>query len=108
MAGKRRMQVTIHGDRDLVVMRLQGNLDGSSACEVEQALHRVVEKSTGRKLVFDLGGIHTYEYFGVALLAKSIRNQRNHFQEILLKGLSAATENVFRHLGVDGAMATGA
>jgi anti-anti-sigma factor len=108
MAGKRRMQVTIQGDQDIVVMRLQGNLDGSSACEVEQALHRVAEKSMGRKLVFDLGGIHTYEYFGVALLAKSIRNQRNHFQEILLKGLSAATENVFRHLGVDGAMATSA
>jgi anti-anti-sigma factor len=106
VAGKRRMQVSIQGDRDTVVMRLQGNLDGSSACEVEQALHRVVGKSTGRKLIFDLGGVHTYEYFGVALLARSIRNQRNHFQEILLKGLSAASENVFRHLGVDSAIAT--
>jgi anti-anti-sigma factor len=106
MAGKKRMQVTIQGDRDTVVMRLQGNLDGSSACEVEQALHRVMGKATGRKLIFDLGGVHTYEYFGVALLAKSIRDQKNHFQEVLLKGLSAATENVFRNLGVDGAIAT--
>ncbi|HYA02029.1 MAG TPA: STAS domain-containing protein [Syntrophobacteria bacterium] len=108
MAGKGRMRVSIDGDRDTVVMRLQGNLDGSSACEVEQALDRVVDKTTGRKLVFDLGGVRTYEYFGVAILAKTIRNQRNHFQEVLLKGLSAATENVFKHFGVYGAAATSA
>jgi len=102
MTGPGRMQVSIQGGRDTVVMRLRGNLDGSSACQVEQALHRLLEKSKGRKLVFDLGGVHTYEYFGVALLARSIRSQRNHFKEISFQGIPPSTENVFRSFGIDG------
>ena len=105
MTGPGRMQVSIQGDRDTVVMRLRGNLDGSSACQVEQALHRVLEKSRGRKLVFDLGGVHTYEYFGVAILARSIRSQRNHFKEISFQGVPTSTESIFRRFGVDGTSA---
>jgi anti-anti-sigma factor len=99
------MQVSIQGDRDTVVMRLRGNLDGSSACQVERALHRVLEKSRRRKLVFDLGGVHTYEDFGVAILARSIRSQRNQFKEISFQGMPTSTEHVFRRFGVDGATA---
>jgi len=105
VTGPGRMQVSIQGDRDTVVMRLRGNLDGSSACQVEQALHRLLEKSKGRKLVFDLGGVHTYEYFGVAILAKSIRSQRSHFKEISFQGMPTSTENVFRSFGIDGSSA---
>ena len=105
MTGPGRMQVSIQGDRDMVVMRLRGNLDGSSACQVEQALHRVLEKSRGRKLVFDLGGVHTYEYFGIAILARSIRSQRNHFKEISFQGMPTLTENVFRRFGIEGTSA---
>jgi anti-anti-sigma regulatory factor len=96
MTGPGRMQVSIEGDRDTVVMRLRGNLDGSSACQVEQALQRVLEKSEGRKLV------HTYEYFGVAILARGIRSRRNHFKEICFHGMPTSTEHLFRRFGVDG------
>jgi anti-anti-sigma factor len=102
MTGPGRMQVSIQGDRDTVIMRLRGNLDGSSACQVEQALQRVLEKSKRRKLVFDLGGVHTYEYFGVAILARGIRSQRNYFKEISFQGMPTSTEHVFRRFGVDG------
>jgi anti-anti-sigma factor len=105
MTGPGRMQVSIQGDRDTVVMRLRGNLDGSSACQVEQVLHRVLEKSRGRRLILDLGGVHTYEYFGVAILARSIRSQRNHFKEISFQGVPISTESVFRRFGVDGTSA---
>ncbi|MGE5311796.1 MAG: STAS domain-containing protein [Nitrospirota bacterium] len=105
MTGPGPMQVTIQGDRDTVIIRFRGNLDGSSACQVEQALHRVHEKSRGRKLVFDLGGVRTYEYFGVAILARSIRSQRNHFKEITFQGMPTSTEHVFRRFGVDGTSA---
>jgi anti-anti-sigma regulatory factor len=86
-------------------MRLRGNLDGSSAWQGEQALHRVLATSRGRKLVFDLGGVRTYEYSGVAILARSIRSQRNHFKEISFQGMPTSTEDVLRRFGVDGASA---
>jgi anti-anti-sigma factor len=105
MTGPGHMQVSIQADRDTVVMRLRGNLDGSSACQVEQALQRVIDKSAGRKLVFDLGGVHTFEYFGVAILARSIRSQRNRFREISFHGMPTSTEHVFRRFGVDGTSA---
>ena len=105
MTGPGRMQVSIQGDRDTVVMRLRGNLDDSSACQVEQVLHRVLEKSRGRRLILDLGGVHTYEYFGVAVLARSIRSQRNHFKEISFQGVPISTESVFRRFGVAGTSA---
>lgn len=105
MTGPGRMQVSIQGDRDTVVMRLRGDLDGSSACQVEQVLHRVLAKSRGRRLIFDLGGVHTYEYFGVAVLARSIRSQRNHFKEIFFQGVPISTESVFRRFAVDGSSA---
>jgi anti-anti-sigma factor len=110
MTGPGRMQVRIQGDRDAVVVRLRGSLDGSSACQVEQALHRVLEKSRGARLIFDLGGVHTYEYFGVAMLAGSVRSQRNHFKEISFQGAPTSTESLFRRFGVDvtSAAASGA
>lgn len=98
MAG---MQLRIQRDNAKVVIHLKGTLDGSGACQVEHTLQRLQKISKGCRLVFDLGGLRSFEYFGVAILAKSIRSQKNHFQEISLTGLETSTQNVFKRFGLE-------
>ena len=100
MAVKRRIRLKIQGDHGKVVVRLNGYLDGSGACQVDHALQRLQETSKGCRLSLDLGGIRNFEYFGIAILAKSIKSQRSHFEEIILTGLQASTENVFKRFGL--------
>lgn len=98
MAG---MQLKIQRDNGKVVMHLKGNLDGSGACQVEGALERLQDLPRNCKLIFDLRGVRSFEYFGVAILAKSIRRQKNRFQQVSLMGLQISVENVFRHFDLD-------
>lgn len=101
MAGKERMQLKIPTDNGKLGMRLNGNLDGSGACQVEHALHRLQETSKNRNLVIDFHGIRNFEYFGIAILAKSIKTQGKYFQQINLTGLLPSTENVFKRFGLE-------
>ena len=101
MAVKRRSQLEIQRDNGKVVIYLKGNLDGSSACQVESALERLQGLPGNGKLIFDLRGVRSFEYFGVAILAKSIRRQKNNFQQVSLIGLQISVEDVFRHFGLE-------
>jgi anti-anti-sigma factor len=106
MAAKGRMQLKIKRDNGKVVMSLNGYLDGSGACQVEHALRRLKKIPKDSKLIFDLGRVRNFEYFGIAILAKSIRNQRKCFQEISLTGLPPSTENVFKRFGLENGKVT--
>ncbi len=98
MAG---MQLRIQRDNEKVVIHLKGTLDGSTACQVEHVLQRLQKISKGCRLVFDLGRLRSFEYFGVAIFAKSIRSQKNYFQEISFTGLQTSTQNLFRSFGLE-------
>jgi anti-anti-sigma factor len=100
MAVMKRSQLEIKRGNGKVVMHLKGNLDGSSACQVEHAMKRLEGTAEGCQLVFDFGGVRNFEYFGIALLAKSLRSQKRHFQEVSLTGLQTSTENVFKRFGL--------
>ena len=105
MAAKGRMKLKIQNKNGKVLMRLMGNLDGSGACQVESALERLQGLPRNSKLIFDLSGIRNFEYFGVAILAKSIRRQKNKFQQVSLVGLEISVANVFRHFGLKSTLA---
>jgi anti-anti-sigma factor len=100
------MQLRIQQNNGEVSMHLKGKLDGSGACQVENALERLKDLPRNRKLIFDLGGVRSFEYFGVAMLAKSIRRKRNKFQQISFIGLQTSVANVFRHFGVESSPST--
>lgn len=95
------MQLKIQRGNGKVVMHLKGNLDGSGACQVESALERLQDLPKNCKLIFDLRGVRNFESFGVAILSKSIRRQKNRFQQVSLMGLQISVENVFRNFGLD-------
>ena len=97
------MELIIDKERSKVVIRLHGDLDGSSACEVEQALRRLGGARRGCNLVFDLRGIRRVEYYGLALLAQSIRKVRDQFAAISLTGLEDGTAGVLRGFGLEEA-----
>jgi anti-anti-sigma factor len=101
MAKKRSINLKIMQSTGNVFMRIEGHLDGSGACQVEHALKRLQEKTRNCRLIFDLSGIRNFEHFGIAILAKSIRDQKRHFQEISVTGLQASTESIFRRFGVE-------
>ena len=101
MAKKKSINLKIMRSNGNVFMRIEGHLDGSGACQVERVLERLREKTRNCMLIFDLRGIRNFEYFGIAILAKIIRGQRRHFQEISLTGLQASTESGFRRFGVE-------
>ena len=101
MAKKKSINLKIMQSRGNVIMRIEGHLDGSGACQVEHALKSLQKKTRNCKLIFDLRGIRNFEYLGIAILAKNIRAQKRHFQEINVTGLQASTESIFRRFGVE-------
>ncbi|MFP3870841.1 MAG: STAS domain-containing protein [Syntrophobacteria bacterium] len=102
MAAKGRMSVKVEKPGGKVVMYLNGRFDGSSACELENALYRVEGGSKKPRLVLDFRRVHKFELFGIALLAKAIRSRRNRFREISLRGIESSTANMLRHFGLMG------
>jgi anti-anti-sigma factor len=100
------MQLRIHQNNGSLVIHLRGNLDGTGACQIERALEALPGRSRDKALTIDLSGVHRFEYFGIALLAKRIRRERHHFHEISLTGLQKPTQNVFRRFGLHGCLAT--
>jgi anti-anti-sigma factor len=106
MAVKRRSQLEIQRENGKVVIHLKGNLDGSSVCQVDHAMKRLEKTPEGCQLVFDLGGVRNFEYFGIVLLAKSLRSQKNRFQEISLTGLRRSTESIFKRFGLENGKVT--
>jgi anti-anti-sigma factor len=106
MAVKGRMQLKIQRNNGKVVMYLNGNLDGSGACQVERALERLKDLPGNCELIFDLSGIRNFEYFGVAILAKYIRKQKDNFQKVSLIGQQISVQNVFRHFGLESTLST--
>ncbi len=101
MAKKKSISLKILRSNGNVFMRIEGHLDGNGACQVERVLERLQEKTRNCKLILDLSGIRNFEYFGVAILARGIRGQKRHFQEISLTGLQASAESVFRRFGLE-------
>lgn len=98
------IQLKIHRENGKVVMRLKGNLDGSLACQVERALERIQDLPGNCRLIFDFREVRSFEYFGVALFAKSIRRQKHNFQQVNFIGLQISVDNVFRRFGLKSAI----
>jgi anti-anti-sigma factor len=101
---KKRMELKIQRDIGKVVVRLKGNLDGSNACQVESVLKQLQDLPGSCRLIFDLRGVSAFEYFGVALLAQSIRRQRDKFQQVSLIGQQLSAVNVFRRFGLESTL----
>ena len=101
MAKKKSINLKIMQSKGDVFMRIEGHLDGSGACQEERALKRLHEKTRNCKLILGLRGIRNFEYFGIAILAKNIRSQRRHFQEVSVTGLQTSTESIFKRFGVE-------
>jgi len=70
------------------------------AWKVELSLERLQKRFRGCRLIFDLAGVRSFEYFGIAILANNIRGQKSHFQAISLIGLQPSTESVFKSFGL--------
>lgn len=97
----RGIRIKIQEEDEDLIMHLHGNLDGSSACEVEHVLERLEVGSRGSGLKLDLAGIARFEYFGVAILARGIRCQRHRFRRISLGGLDGSMGSVFKRFGLE-------
>lgn len=88
------MQITLQKQSEGVLILLNGNLDGSTACEIEHAVQPLLEDG-GMRLVFDFSEVRKVEYFGVVILAKVLRTQKNQFSQITFSGLGPSVQKVF-------------
>ena len=101
MAQKHRFNLKVISNNGKVFLRLKGDLNGSSACQMEHALERLWDAAKVSRLTVDFSGVRHFDYFGVAHSAKAIRRQRYRFPEISLSGLEATTENLFKRFGLE-------
>jgi anti-anti-sigma factor len=101
MGRNRHFKLNVSSNNHTLFVRITGHLDGSTACELEQALQDRQDASTADELNVDLSGVHRFDYFGIAVFAKVMRGQRNRFNHISFTGLQPSTENVFRRLGLE-------
>lgn len=100
MAGKKRFGLRFRRNKDNLFFRLRGKLDGSGACQMEQALDRLRNVTKDARLTVDLSEIREFDYFGIVHFAKVIRGRRYRFSEISLSGLEGGTERLFKRFGL--------
>jgi anti-anti-sigma factor len=100
MARQKNRRVTIQKADGDIVVRLKGNLNGSAACEVDEAFRQLEGPGDGCRLTLDLSGLRGFEHFGLTMLANSIRRQRRRFREVRLMGVKPQAERLFGRLGV--------
>jgi anti-anti-sigma factor len=93
------MEIKVQKQSGEVVILLNGTLNGSTACEIEQVLQSLVEGG-GTKLVIDFSGVGKVEYFGVVVFARVLRSQGNQFGSITLAGLRPSVEKIFERFGL--------
>ena len=106
MAKKHRFNLKVISKKGKVFLRLKGDLNGSSACEIENTLERLSHVPKTLRLTVDLSGIRDLDYFGVVHFAKAIRRQRYRFSEISLTGLKESTESRFKRFGLGNGKVT--
>ena len=63
-------------------------------------LMRLRDVREGATLIFDLGGVRSSHYSGVATLERIIKGLRAQFPGISLIGLKSETESAVRRLGL--------
>jgi anti-anti-sigma factor len=90
------MEIKIQKTSGDVSIKLKGNLNGSTACQIEKALD-FIEDSGVVNLVIDFAQVRRLEYFGVALLANALKSQRS---QLTLTGLKPSAENLFKRFGL--------
>lgn len=90
------MDIKIQKNSGNVSIQLKGNLDGSTACQVEQALDFIRGSGISR-LVIDFALVRRLEFFGVALLAHALKNCRH---QVTLTGLKPSGEKLFKRFGL--------
>ena len=100
MAGKKRFSLRFVRNNHNLFLRFRGKLDGSGACEIENALDRLGDASKDARLNVDLSGIREFDYFGIVRFAKVIRGRRYRFKEICLSGLESGAERLFKRFGL--------
>jgi anti-anti-sigma regulatory factor len=96
-----RLNVKVKQNNGKVCMRLTGELNGSGACQMENALERLRHVAEASRLTLDFSGIREFDYFGVVQSARAIRAQRRRFFEISLTGLKETTESLFKRFGLE-------
>ena len=90
------MEINIQKQSGDVSIQLKGNLNGSTACQVEQALDFIQDSSFSR-LEIDFAQVHKLEFFGVALLANALKRQRSH---VTFTGLKPSAKKLFIRFGL--------
>jgi len=90
------MEIEIQKKNGDVSIQLKGNLNGSTACQIEQALN-FIKGSGVTNLVIDFARVRKLEFFGVALLANALKSRRN---QITFTGLKPSAEKLFKHFGL--------
>ena len=106
MTKKHGFNLKVTENKDNVLLRIKGGLDGSGACELENVLKRLRNVPKAGRLTLDLSGIRDFDYFGIVHFARAIRRQKKHFHEICLTGLEATTENLFKRFGLENGKVT--
>jgi anti-anti-sigma regulatory factor len=100
MAGKKRFGLRFRRNKDNLFLRLRGKLDGSGACQMENALDRLQDVPNHARLTVDLGGVREFDYFGIVHFVKVLRGRRYRFSEICLSGLESGAERLFKRFGL--------
>ena len=100
MAGKKPFGLRFRRNKDNLLFRLRGKLDGSGACQMEHALDRLRDVPNHARLTVDLSGVRDFDYFGIVHFAKVLRGRRYRFGEICLSGLESGAEKLFKRFGL--------
>ena len=90
---------------ELMLMRLEGRLDAATSPEVKTALHRLIGQGH-LQIIIDLQKVPFIDSSGLAALVSGLRLAREKGGNIILSGVQAQAQIVFRLTMLDHVFST--
>ena len=90
------MEIDIQKRSGDVSIKLKGNLNGSTACQIEKGQNSIAGSGVAH-LAIDFAQVRRLEHLGVVLLANALKSQRS---QVTLTGQKPSGENLFKRFGL--------
>lgn len=95
------MEIELTGEKRLLTVRIDGELDHHSAGEIKDRVERELRRTGASSVAFDLTGMTFMDSSGIGLIMGRYKTVRTLGGRIVIYGMNRETERILKMAGVD-------
>ena len=95
------MEIELTGEKKLLTVRIDGELDHHSAGEIRESVERELRRTGASSVAFDLTDMTFMDSSGIGLIMGRYKTVRTLGGRIVIFGMNRETERILKMAGVD-------